>query len=57
MRQAVSLRSFWFSQIQFYRPLLCRFGLHNWVTMRYRKKDRMLIVWDECSICKKVKEE
>ncbi|HSR11457.1 MAG TPA: hypothetical protein VLS90_08410 [Thermodesulfobacteriota bacterium] len=57
MRQAISLRSFWFSQIQFCKPLLCRFGLHKWVTMRYRKKDRMLIVWEECSICKRVKDE
>ncbi len=41
----------------FYKPLKCRVGLHEWVTEKYRKKNRMLISWEECCICRKVKEE
>lgn len=36
--------------------VLCRVGIHEWMKMKYRKKDRMLIVWEECCRCHKVKE-
>jgi hypothetical protein len=42
---------------EFYRPLLCRVGYHEWIKVKYRKRDRLLIVWEECSVCKKVKED
>ncbi len=40
---------------EFYKRFLCRIGIHAWTEMKYRKKDRMLIVWEECSLCQKVK--
>jgi hypothetical protein len=43
----------WFT---FYKSLLCLAGVHEWVKVKYRKKDRMLIAWEECCICKKVKD-
>lgn len=42
---------------EFYKPLFCWIGIHKWTKVKYRKKDRTLIVWEECRICKKVKEE
>jgi hypothetical protein len=41
---------------QLYRRLLCLLGIHEWIPVKYRKKDRMLIFWEECSTCQKVKE-
>lgn len=41
----------------FFKPVFCWLGLHEWVKIKYRKKDRTLIVWEECLICRKVKED
>lgn len=41
---------------EFYTSLLFLLGIHKWVKVKYRKKDRMLIAWEECCICKKVKD-
>jgi hypothetical protein len=41
----------------FYKPIFCRIGFHKWKKVKYRKRDRTLIVWEECCICRKVKEE
>jgi len=41
---------------EFYKPFLCWVGIHEWIQVKYRKMDRTLLVWEECRICKKVKE-
>jgi hypothetical protein len=41
---------------KFFKLILCRVGIHEWKKMKYRKKNRTLIVWEECCVCKKVKE-
>ena len=41
----------------FFKPVFCWIGIHEWVKVKYRKKDRTLIVWEECLICRKVKED
>ncbi len=57
MRHSMTLKNFHMTQIyEMYKPLLCRLGIHQWTKMKYRKRDRMLIVWEECTVCKKVKE-
>ncbi len=38
---------------QCYRYILCWVGLHPWKKVSYRRKDRMLLVWEECIICQK----
>ncbi len=42
---------------EFYKLLLCRVGIHQWMEVKYRKRDRTLLVWEECRICRKVKED
>ena len=42
---------------ELYKLLLCWVGIHEWMKVKDRKKDRTLIVWEECRVCRKVKED